>query len=261
MFNLQNKKRSAYSAADFAKLDATNQGENKMRQTREISLQINNVMGIRSIVRGLLPLRRKVAAIGILSAVVLMSNPAFAEEDCFNGPVPVEGTHRGQINVPQGHAVRLTFNFNAAWENMVFVCDALTGHRLLVKGNYSRDREDWVSPIDNTRSLTYYVVAFHKTVSPEASDAGDHPWIQSPMKVGDRVIVEGKSGAYVDSYGFNDGGGQRWDNALVDAYFIGDVGVAPKALSTTALQKLRMNPSLETKSLMKQETKSLRQMP
>ncbi|MDE2387834.1 MAG: hypothetical protein KGN35_01925, partial [Betaproteobacteria bacterium] len=181
----------------------------------------------------------KVAVVGIFWVVVLMSNSAFAEEDCFNGPVPVNGNHRGQINVPQGHAVRLTFNFNAAWENMVFVCDALTGQRILVKGNYSRDRGDWVSPIDHTKSLTYYVVAFHKTVSPDAGDAGSHPWIQSPMKRGERVIVEGAGGAYVDSYGFNDGGGNNWDNSLVTAYFIGKIDVAPGSLPGSVLQNVR----------------------
>lgn len=203
-----------------------------MRQTSEISV------GATRLIRGV-RLQRKLAVIGTFSAVMLMSNPALAEEDCSNGPVPVNGAFRGQISVPKGQAVRLTFTFNAAWENMVFVCDALTGYRILVKGNYSRDREDWLSPIDNTRSLAYYVVTFHKTVSPDAGDAGSHPWLQSPMKLGDRVYVEGRSGAYVDSYGFNDSGGDRWDNALVTAYFIGHVGTKPPALPASTLQMVR----------------------
>ncbi|HZQ52313.1 MAG TPA: hypothetical protein VFB14_08960 [Bryobacteraceae bacterium] len=182
---------------------------------------------------------KTIVVISAFSAVMLASCPALAEEDCFNGPVPVNGAYRGQITVPQGQAVRLTFTFNAQWENMVFVCDALTGHRILVKGNYSRDREDWLSPIDNTRSLAYYVVTFHKTVSPDAGDAGSHPWLQSPMKKGDRVTVEGQGGAYVDSYGFNDSGGDRWDNALVTAYFIGRVGTNPPPLPASTLQMVR----------------------
>ena len=53
-----------------------------MRQPSEISV------GATRIIRGV-RLQRKLAAIGIFSAVILMSNPALAEEDCFNGPVSV----------------------------------------------------------------------------------------------------------------------------------------------------------------------------
>ena len=59
------------------------------------------------------------------------------------------------------------------------------------------------------------------------------------MKRGDRVYVEGQGGAYVDSYGFNDSGGDRWDNALVTAYFIGHVGTNPPRLPATTLQMVR----------------------
>lgn len=219
-----------------------------MYQTNEFSVrtlrtEAGDPVSWRSRFSSLERLNRTLVVLGLFSALMLTGKLAIAEEDCFNGPVPVNGAYRGQINVPQGQAVRLTFNFYAQWEEMVFVCDALTGHRILVKGNYQnktgRDSADWVSPIDNTRSLTYYVVAFHKTVSPDAGDAGDHPWIQSPMKRGDRMPVEGSSNAYVDSYGFNDSGGDRWDNALITAYFIGHVGTNPPPLPTSTVQMVR----------------------
>lgn len=228
--------------------NSPDKGESQMCQTNEFSVRTLrtgavNPLSWRPRFSFLERLNRTLAVLGLFSALMLTSNLAIAEEDCFNGPVPVNGAYRGQVNVPQGQAVRLTFNFYAQWEEMVFVCDALTGHRILVKGNYpdktGRDSQDWVSPIDNTRSLTYYVVAFHKTVSPDAGDAGGHPWIQSPMKPGDRMPVEGQSNAYVDSYGFNDGGGDRWDNALITAYFIGHVGTNPPPLPTSTVQMVR----------------------
>jgi len=57
------------------------------------------------------------------------------------------------------------------------------------------------------------------------------------MKRGPRQPVQGQSGAYVDSYGFNDSGGNRWDNSMVTAYFIGKVGVALKAVPV-GIQKI-----------------------
>jgi hypothetical protein len=177
-----------------------------------------------------------------LGVTTLLSNTAaFAEDDCFNGPgVTVDGAQRGQISVPPGQAVRLTFNFNAAWENIVYVCDALTGHRIEEKGNYRHNREDWVSPIDNTRSLTYFVVGFHKTVPQNDANAFRRPWLQSKLKRGETVAVEGQSGAYVVPYGFNDGGGNGWDNALVTAYFMGHVG-PPGGLPVATLRKIQSN--------------------
>jgi hypothetical protein len=176
-----------------------------------------------------------------LGATFLISYaPAFAEEDCFNGPNgPFDGAQRANITVPAGHAVRLTFNFNAAWETQVYVCDALTGHRILEKGNYRHNREDWLSPIDDTKTLSYFIVAMHKNVPETDENAFRRPWIQSLLKQGVREPVAGEAGSYVDSYGFNDGGGKRWDNALVTAYVIGVVHETPGPVPGTTLQSIQ----------------------
>jgi hypothetical protein len=208
------------------------------RLTHNVSDCISSAQADTAIIRGFFSSLLKATAIAGVS-LMLMNTSAFAEEDCYNGPVHVNDANRGQIVIPRGNYVRLTFTFNAAWENMVFVCDALTGRRMMVKGNYFRDGADWTSPVDNTGSIAYYVVAFHKMRSPNARDAGQYPWINSPMKRLPRNPVEGQSGAYVDTFGFNDGGGNAWDNAMVTAYFSGQVGRVPPPLSTLTLQRLR----------------------
>lgn len=177
----------------------------------------------------------------ITSVLLFTVGAAHAGEDCFHGPVPVNPAYRAQINIPKGHAARLTFTYNALWQNMIFVCDALTGERLAVRGNSrNAEHEDWLSPIDNTRSLTYYVVAFHKTASEDSSDIGSRAWYNSSMKLAPREIVQGTSGAYVDGVGFNDGGGDGWDNAVVTAYIVGaipELGHTPDV----ALHAIRTN--------------------
>lgn len=161
-----------------------------------------------------------------IAACVLLPCTAVAGQDCFNGPAPINAAQRAQINVPKGHAVRLTFDFNATWENVVYVCDALTGELLLERGNYRHSQEDWISPIDSSRSLAYFIVAFHKMVPQNDPKAFKKPWIQSALTLrGKRFAVQGNSGASVVLNGFNDGGGDRADNAVVTAYFIGTTGV------------------------------------
>lgn len=175
----------------------------------------------------------------VAACVFIPCTSAVAGEDCFNGPATINEAQRAQINVPQGHAVRLTFDFNAAWENIVYVCDALTGELILKRGNYRHSRKDWVSPIDNSRSLAYFIVAFHKMVPMNDPSAFKKPWIQSALTLKDkRFAVQGNSGASVVLNGFNDGGGSRSDNAVVTAYFIGTTGV-PGAIPASAAATIR----------------------
>jgi hypothetical protein len=211
-----------------------------MRCETKLFIQASAAKKAGAMIRDLPSARLTTTVICIFSALLLMNANAFAEEDCYNGPVHVEDANRGQVVIPPGQYVRLTFTFNASWENQVFICDALTGRRMMVKGNWFRDRTDWTSPVDNTRSIAYYVVAFHKMRSPNARDAGSYPWISSPMKRLARTNVEGRSGAYVDTFGFNDGGGTGWDNAMVTAYFSGAIPGVPPALPMATLQRLRI---------------------
>ena len=104
-------------------------------------------------------------------------------EDLDNGPGGIVANRDWQFirQVPGQHAIRLSFTFNAAWENMIWICNGNTRERLDTRGNYFRSREDFVTDIGRMELIG--LVAYHKTVSPDAGDAGDHPWIQSPMKI------------------------------------------------------------------------------
>jgi hypothetical protein len=45
-------------------------------------------------------------------------------EDCWNGPSGINSQPQwmAHVTVPRGRYVEMQFTFNAAWENMVFVC-------------------------------------------------------------------------------------------------------------------------------------------
>jgi hypothetical protein len=119
----------------------------------------------------------------------------------------------------QGRFLRLNFVFNALWENMVWICSAQTGERLVVKGNYNRDREEWVSEINNTDlEYGFGIVAYHKHISPDASDAGDYPWIQSRMT----FMGHFTNGPEIDVIGFNDNDtGYPPDNVRITITYVG----------------------------------------
>jgi len=150
-----------------------------------------------------------------LTFLAFVTVSAFAE-DCWNGPSGINSQPQwvAHITVPKGRYVEMQFTFNAAWENMVFVCTEQTGERIAVKGNYFRDREKFVSPIDRDRDIKYLVVAFHKDTSPDDHNAPNHPWRQSPMKI--TFLRDG-----LQRIGFNDGGGPNFDNALVTVHRVG----------------------------------------
>lgn len=154
---------------------------------------------------------------------------ALAAESCFNGPARVDSANRAQFGVPKGQSIRLEFAFNALWENVIFVCDAITGETLLERGNGTRSQEDWNTPIDNTRSLAYYIVAFHKKVRQNYAGAHRKPWFQSPMVVkGERSDAPGATGSFVQTFGFTDGGAAgQGSNAMVTAYFGGAIDGRP----------------------------------
>jgi hypothetical protein len=151
----------------------------------------------------------------LLIVFALVSAGAFAE-DCLNGPSGINSNLQwvAHVTVPKGRYVELQFNFNAAWENMIFVCTEQTGERIAVKGNYSRDREKFVSPIDRDRDIRYTIVGFHKKTSPDDSNAGHYPWRQSAM----RILTQQSS---LERIGFNDEGGPGFDNAVVTIHKVG----------------------------------------
>lgn len=176
----------------------------------------------------------------VAAASFVLYGTAIAGEDCSNGPVRVDPAQRVQFTVPPGQAVRLTFTVRALWENMIFVCDALTGQQILVRGNGTRSRDDWISPIDNTRSLAYSIVAFHKTVSQGYKKAGSKPWFLSPLVENQGLDIPGDGKAHVQYYGFSDGGGDKpGTNALITAYTIGTVGEKPGPLPKAATMKIQ----------------------
>jgi hypothetical protein len=65
---------------------------------------------------------------------------------------------------------------------MVFVCTEQTGERIAVEGNYFRDPEKFVSPIDRDRDIKYVIAAFHKKTSPDENNAPNFSWRQSAMR-------------------------------------------------------------------------------
>ncbi len=152
--------------------------------------------------------------------VTILFCGAAQAEDCWNGPGGIGSRldSTANIDAPQGGSVTLNFSFNAAWENMVFVCDAATHQLLTTKGNYSRDRSDWTSP-NNGRAATYVIAAFHKKISPDAGDAGSYPWRQSAMH---DLTPDPLKQRQQQQFGFNDEGGLRFDNALVTVNYTGD---------------------------------------
>jgi hypothetical protein len=180
-------------------------------------------------------------------AIFLLSGAAHAE-DCWHGPsgITARNDWMATVVVPPGGALVLNFGFNAAWENEVFVCDTASHRLLAVRGNYSRDRSDWRSPAGGT---SYTIAAYHKKVSPEAGDAGSHPWLQSPMR---NLTSHPLAHPQQEQYGFNDGGGLRYDNALVTVNYIGDrsppkpavaISVNPQAIPSGGSAMLSWNAS------------------
>jgi hypothetical protein len=151
----------------------------------------------------------------LLTLFAAVSLSALAE-DCLNGPSGINSNVQwiAHVTVPKGRYVELQFNFNAAWENMVFVCTAQTGERIAVKGNYFRDREKFVSPIDRDRDIRYTIAAFHKKTSPDDHNAPNYPWRQSAM----RVLLRQRS---LERIGFNDEGGPGFENAVVTIHKVG----------------------------------------
>ncbi|AWK89908.1 hypothetical protein [Azospirillum thermophilum] len=128
-------------------------------------------------------------------------------EDFDNGPSGIIASPAWQFirPVPPGKFLRLSFQFNAAWENMIWICNANTRELLQNRGNYFRSRDDFVTDIGRISAVG--LVAYHKLISPEASDAGDYPWRQSPMAV---IRDDG----VVAVVGFNDEGGPGFNQAV-----------------------------------------------
>jgi hypothetical protein len=140
-------------------------------------------------------------------------------EDLTHGPSGINPNDDwiAKVYVPRGRFIRMTFNFNAAWENMLWVCSGSTGERLAVRGNYFRETEEWVTPIDRGNDIWYAVVGYHKLTSPDDGNAGGYPWRQSPMRFLGRSAHPDQ-----DVYGFNDEGGNSYENSVVYFVYVGE---------------------------------------
>ena len=154
-----------------------------------------------------------------LVACVLFSGTAHAE-DCWNGPNNISSqlNKLATFDVPAGNSVTLNFGFNAAWENEVLICDSKTRQLLATKGNFRHDRSDWVSP-NGGQAASYTIAAFHKKVPMDDDNAFKLPWLQSTMK--NLTPAPALLPQHIQ-FGFNDGGGLRYDNALVTVNYAND---------------------------------------
>jgi hypothetical protein len=130
-------------------------------------------------------------------------------EDFDNGPSGIIANPgwRYITPVPRGMYLLLSFQFNAAWENMIWVCNSNTHEQLSVRGNYFRSRDLFATDVNSQFSPSFGLglVAYHKLVSPDAG--ADKPWRQSPMAI---LHDDGKT----TIIGFNDEGGPGFNQAV-----------------------------------------------
>jgi hypothetical protein len=123
------------------------------------------------------------------------------------------------VVVPPGHFVRMRFGFNAVWSNVVWVYDAESKELFESRDNNGHGNE-FDSPVNvSGRPLVYGIVGWHKTVSWTVDHPERFPWRQSQMKVLEQIPARPGVSAQ-DTVGFNDEGGDRWDNAFAVVTYI-----------------------------------------
>jgi len=148
-------------------------------------------------------------------------------EDFDNGPsgIVAKPDWRYIAPIPQGTFLRLSFQFNALWENMIWICNANTHEKLADRGNYSRSRDQFVTDENTQFSPNFAIglVAYHKLVSPDVG-AG-YPWRQSPMAI---LQDDGKTTVI----GFNDEGGPGFNQAICAITRVGGVTPPPGPFGT-----------------------------
>ncbi|MFM2002261.1 MAG: hypothetical protein RI963_1687 [Planctomycetota bacterium] len=107
------------------------------------------------------------------------------------------------IKVPANKVARVTFSFNAWYENAIIIYDEETNQLLAERGNGAyRHAQDWASDISpNVKG--YIVTGWHK------NGPANHrlPWIQSP----NRIFID--TSHYVQ-IGFEDAGQDDYDDGL-----------------------------------------------
>jgi len=138
----------------------------------------------------------------------------------------------------------MNFVFNALWENMVWICDANTSQRRVVKGNYHREQSEFFAPENNSGGDIWLgIVAYHKHISPDASDAGSYPWIQSRMGILANNIIVNPNSSY-DIIGFNDNDIPNYpaDNVRITINHIGPIIVPPSFLHRFQPANLNIEP-------------------
>ena len=180
------------------------------------------------------PCQASVVAVVAACMLVMLLAPAAVwaeEEGCRYGPSNIYATNdwTASVTVPKGQTVRLTFAFNALWENMLFICAVPNQAAIALKGNYSRNRSDFVSFGYPGDDHTFVIVGFHKKTSPDDRNAPRYQWRQSPMKILKMNVGEEPEGSRLASvysqFGFNDEGGDSYTNAVVTVLYRNQAGV------------------------------------
>lgn len=94
--------------------------------------------------------------------------------------LPLNANVAFAVTVPHRALLRLSFAFDAVWENAICIYREDRGDAKIVeKGNYGRDRGDWALINNEGRPITFVVTGWHKRSRPNANE----PWFQSLGKV------------------------------------------------------------------------------
>ncbi|MDA2267064.1 hypothetical protein PDN28_14250 [Bacillus cereus] len=126
------------------------------------------------------------------------------------GPDNSNGLIRNQVGwvkVPSGYRARFTYGSNAAWENAACIYPQDSDNKLAEAGNYSRRLDiPYETNTNHTgNDIWYMVTGWHKQGRPD----GGLPWVQS-------AVTTLNSNPDSPSYGFEDSGGQDYDDMVVN---------------------------------------------
>ncbi|HDR7646154.1 TPA: hypothetical protein QCX74_003352 [Bacillus mycoides] len=113
----------------------------------------------------------------------------------------------GWVKVPSGYRAKFTYSANAAFENAACIYPQDSDDKLAEAGNYARhlDIPYETNTNHSGNDIWYMVTGWHKQDKPN----GSLPWIQS-------AVATLNSNPASLSYGFEDSGGQDFDDMIVN---------------------------------------------
>lgn len=126
---------------------------------------------------------------------------------------PLNEHQIGWIKVPPGRRAKFTFSSNAYWENAACIYPESSAEKIYEAGNYDRTpnmQKGFITNLNNSSTEeSYRVTGWHK------QDKPNHrlPWIQSSIKRLDPHQIS-------LSYGFEDAGGDDYDDMIVNVEII-----------------------------------------